>query len=191
MGCVLQQGRYAVSVVGSTLAYEVEVPDRVRVFQSKFLNTRSVDSDSPAGIFFIASAPAELTHLPANPCFDHSKHTIGPTVSDLAQALRRQPVLDVTRPVPVTVDGHQGLHLEVRIPEKVDTYRTCQNNTIKLFSTPDSSYEWHAGFIGLWWILDVDGARVVVNAQCDTTCSTDDLDTLNEMAASITFNRGQ
>jgi hypothetical protein len=188
---VLRQGRYAVPVVGSTLGYEVEVPDRVRAFQSRFLNTRSADSNSPAGIFFIASAPAEQTHLPANPCLDHTKHTIGPTVSDLAQALRRQPVLNVTRPLPVTVDGHQGLHLEVRIPDKVDTYRTCQNDTVKLFSTPDHSYQWDAGFIGLWWILDVDGKRVVVNAQCDTTCSSDDFDTLTGMAASISITRRQ
>jgi hypothetical protein len=109
-------------------------------------------------------------------------------VSDLAQALRRQPVLKVSKPDPVTVDGGRGRYVEVRIPETVDS-STCVDDTVALFSTGSDDWGWTEGFVGQWWILNVDGKRVVVNGQCDTACATDDFDTLTTMADSVTFTR--
>jgi len=183
---ILRQGRYAVRVT-PTLSYEVDVADRVKVLNGRFLNSRSASGSGWAGIFFVSTASAEGTTLPAHPCLNHvDKRMVGPSVSDLAGELRSQPVLEVTKPVPVALDGNRGLYLEVKIPDNVVT-DGCVDDTVELFSSGPDSWGWHQGFVGHWWILDVDGERVVVGPQCDTGCSKDDFDTLTEMAESVTF----
>ena len=176
----MQQGRYALQLT-STLGYQVDVPGQWNVVGGTFLN-----ADPRPSIFFVAPAPAS-TGLPLHPCRDHSTRAVGPTASDLARALRRQPVLDVTRPIPATLDGHRGLYVEVTIPDTVDT-DSCVRDTVSLFESggPDG-YAWQQGYVGRWWILDVDGERMVVMPQCDTDCTEDEFATLTTMAESITF----
>jgi hypothetical protein len=178
----MQQGRYALRLT-STLAYQVDVPDGWNVVGGTFLNAAPQSS-----IFFVAPAPVS-TGLPLHPCRDHTTRVVGPTVSDLTGALRRQPVLDVTEPVPVTLDGHRGLYVEVSIPETVETDR-CVDDRVSLFESggPDG-YIGQQGYVGRWWILDVDGERMVVMPQCDTGCTEDEFATLTTMAESITFTQ--
>jgi len=182
---ILRQGRYAVRVT-PTLSYEVYTPDQVKAVNGSFLNTRSASGSGWAGIFFVSTASAEGTILPAHPCRDHTGRVVGPTVSDLAGALRRQPLLDVSKPQVINVDGYQGLWVDVRIPIEVDA-STCVNDIVRLFSSGQDSWGWVEGFMGRWWILDVDGERVVVNAQCDTDCSKSDWRTLQAMLESVDF----
>lgn len=42
---------------------------------------------------------------------------------------------------------------------------------------------------GRWWVLEVDGERLVVMARCYDTCRELDLDTMSGMAESIEFQR--
>ena len=177
----MRQGRYALRL-SPTLGYQVDVPDLWTVVSGTFLNA-GPQSDA---IFFVAPAPAS-TGLALHPCRDHTTRVVGPTVSDLAGALRRQPVLDVTKPVPVTLDGYRGLYLEVTIPDEVDA-DSCVDDRVSLFESggPDG-YIGQDGYVGRWWILEVDGERIVVMPQCDTGCTEDDFDTLTTMAESITF----
>ena len=167
------------------------MPDLWAVTGGMFLT----DSSLQFSIFVVALAPATST-VPQHPCRDHTPTAVGPTVSDLAEALRRQPVLDVTKPVPVNLDGYRGLYLEVRIPGKVDADR-CADDWVSLYESggPDG-YAWKEdwaspgeAYVARWWILDVDGERVVVMPSCDTGCTEDDLDTLTTMAESITFTQ--
>ena len=183
---VLRQGRYTVRVTPS-LDYQVDVPDNYRALSGRFLNT-PVEGPS---IFFVAPAPADRTRLPVRPCRDHTTtKPVGPTVSDLAEALRDQPLLQVSKPVPVTLDSHKGLYLEVRIPLRVDP-RPCTDNKIALWSQGPDGWLWEPGYLGRWWILDVHGQRTVVMPQCDTTCPDTQLNTLTQMAESITFTTKQ
>lgn len=108
----LEQGRYALQV-SSSMSYEVDVPDRWRVHQGRFLNSPPQEKT----IFFVSSAPKKSTELPQHPCDDPTGTRVGPSVRDLANGLRDQPVLQVSEPDPVTVDGHDGLYVDVRIPE--------------------------------------------------------------------------
>ena len=180
----MQQGRYALQLT-STLAYQVDVPDQWNVVGGRFLN-----ADPQPSIFFVAPAPAS-TGLPLHPCRDHTTRVVGPTVRDLAGALRRQPVLDVTKPVPVALDGHRGLYLEVTIPDTVDT-DSCVDDRVSLFESggPDG-YVGQQGYVGRWWILEVDGERMVAMPQCDTGCTKDEFATLTTMAESITFTQDE
>jgi hypothetical protein len=180
----MQQGRYALHLT-STMAYQVDVPDQWNVVGGRFLN-----ADPHPSIFFVAPAPAS-TGLPLHPCRDHTTRVVGPTVSDLAGALRRQPVLDVSKPVPVTLDGHRGLYLEVTVPKTVDT-DSCVDDTVSLVESggPDG-YVAQQGYAGRWWILEVDGERMVVMPQCDTGCTEKEFATLTTMAESITFTHDE
>ena len=184
----MRQGRYAVEVTAS-LRYELDVPDRWKVLSGRFLNTPPSGASS---IFFASQAPADDTWLPRHPCRDHSVTPVGPDVADLAAGLRQQPVLQVSKPVAVTVDGYSGLYLEVRIPDEVDAGR-CVDDIVHLFSIGRNGdvlreeWQWEEGFVGRWWILDVDGKRIVVMPQCDTDCTAHDLNVLTTMAESVTF----
>jgi hypothetical protein len=177
----MRQGRYALRLT-PTLGYQVDVPDLWTAVSGRFLNA----GPKSEGLFFVAPAPSS-TGLAQHPCRDHTTRVVGPSVSDLAGALRRQPVLDVTNPVPTTLDGHRGLYLEVTIPDNLDT-GNCVDDRVSLFESggPDG-YIGQDGYVGRWWILDVDGERMVVMPQCETGCTNHDFDTLTTMAKSVTF----
>ena len=185
----MRQGRYAVHVT-PTLGYQVDVPDNWRALSGRFLST-PVES---ASVFHVAPALRNHTRLPAHPCRDHATRLVGPTVSHLARALRRQAVLKVTKPLPVTLGGRQGLYVKVTVPDNVDP-STCVEGSVTLFEGGDEAEDdgWvgDAGYVGHWWILDVHGERIVVMPQCDISCPAQDFDTLTTMAESITFTRGQ
>lgn len=189
----MRQGRYTVQVT-SSLSYELDVPDRWIAISGRFLNS----GPGTSSIFFVSQAPAADTWLPRHPCRDHSVTPVGPTVADLADGLRHQPVVQVSRPAPVTVDGYSGLYLEVTIPDDVDASR-CVDDIVHLFSLGKNAdilreeWQWEAGYVGRWWILDVDGQRIVVMPQCDSDndCTQHDLDVLTRMAESITFTRDE
>lgn len=189
----MRQGRYTVQVT-SSLSYELDVPDRWIAISGRFLNS----GPGTSSIFFVSQAPAADTWVPRHPCRDHSVTPVGPTVADLADGLRHQPVLQVSRPAPVTVDGYSGLYLEVTIPDDVDASR-CVDDIVHLFSLGKNAdilreeWQWEAGYVGRWWILDVDGQRIVVMPQCDSDndCTQHDLDVLTRMAESITFTRDE
>ena len=179
----MRSGRYAVRLT-PTLGYQVDVPDLWTMMSGRFLNA----GPKSEGLFFVAPAPSS-TGLAQHPCRDHTTKIVGPTVSDLAGALRRQPVLDVTKPIPGALAGYRGLYLEVTIPAEVDA-GSCADGYVSLFESggPDG-YVGYGGYVGRWWILEVDGERIVVMPEC-TVCTDDDLDILTTMAESVTFTRG-
>ncbi len=96
-----------------------------------------------------------------DPCSDAGEApSAGDTVESLAAALRAQELTTTTRPVRVTVDGHSGLYLEMTVPDDVD-YEKCRDGVLTvwehgpLFGEP---------LVERFWILDVDGQRVVLDA---------------------------
>lgn len=107
------------------------------------------------------------TRVPADPCnVDKPSKPLGPTVEDLAAALVSQQRTTTTEPVPVELDGHRGLYLELQSPKNFD-YAACRPEGGMLI--------WEAGEAvdgrGLeepatdrYWIMDVGGQRVVVTA---------------------------
>ena len=100
-----------------------------------------------------------------DPCVGVATVDPGPTVRDLADALRAQPGHRTTRPEPVGVDGHAGLYLEVTLPDQ-EKLNGCHNSRQTLWRT-DAGDE-YGGTVGntvsRLWILDVAGTRVVMVA---------------------------
>lgn len=89
---------------------------------------------------------------------------VGGSVEDLAAALTAQKVTRTTKPVPVSIDGHTGLYLELTTPTDFD-YKACNKNALYIWDTP--TVPSGARFIDEpgtdhYWILDVEGQRVVL-----------------------------
>jgi len=82
----------------------------------------------------------------------------GDTVEDLAAALAAQELTTATDPVPVTLDGHDGLYLEVSVPAQLD-YGTCREGGLVIW---DNAPAWSEPAVTRFWILDADGQRVVL-----------------------------
>ena len=181
----LGAGRYAVPQTDS-LFYEVEVFDGWDVFAGAFFNTSGISG----GIHFVSHAGSR-TGLPTHPCRDHTLTRVGPGVRGLADALARQPLLQVSTPRPVTVGGRNGLSLTVTVPPRVDSSQ-CESSAVVVYSPSgraDDAWQGGGGYVGRLWILDVDGERYVIHAECSTDCTGEEVDILIRMSESITFTR--
>ena len=180
----LSEGRYLVRVSPS-LAYEVSVPDQTRAFEGRFLNTPP-PGGSFGSIVFATPTPADDTWLPRHPCRDHTPTRVGPTVADFAEALTRQPGLNVSEPRPISMDGKDGLWVDVKSAEGL-VASTCEDATVSLFSAGSDDWEWDQELQARWYILDVDGDRVVVHDQC-IHCTAPHARAAQRMIESITFH---
>ncbi len=81
---------------------------------------------------------------------------VGPTVAEFVTALDTHPLLDVTTPVDVTVDGYSGKYLVLSAPAEISgcaRYRPIGGDTIYAQAP---AMRWHL------WALDVEGIRVVI-----------------------------
>jgi hypothetical protein len=180
----LVEGRYSVRV-SPALAYEVSVPDQTRAFEGRFLNTPP-PGGSIGSIVFATPAPADDTWLPRHPCRDHTPTPVGPSLADFAEALTRQPGLDVSEPRPIRMDGQDGLRVDIELAEGLVASK-CEDATVSLFSAGSDDWEWDQNLQARWYILDVDGERVVVHDQC-IHCTAPHARAAQRMVESITFH---
>ena len=141
------------------------------------------------GFFFVASLPNDRTELALHPCRDHSLALVGPTVRDFTRAMQDQPVWKVSSPRPVTLDGNKGLYFEIELPARVNPAR-CVDGAVSEYESGRNGMATTQSYRGRWWVLEVDGQRLVVMGRCYDTCSERDLDTMSAMAESITFQKG-
>src|SRR5688572_7630177 len=131
----------------------------------------SSDFSGGEGIFLIAAAQPGKTWLPTHPCLDRTRVPVGPSTRDLAEALRAQPTLRVTRPAEVTIGNKSGLHIRITVADRV-VPSGCVGGDVALYSTSPSGDDWWTLYGGAEaWILDVDGERWVILTNCDETCS--------------------
>ena len=177
-------GRYT-GRLSDSLRYEVDVPEGSQVFGGAFINT------SGGGLHFVAAAPRRSTALPKHPCRDHSYTAVGPTVSDLAEALSRQAVLEVSTPSPGHGGRHDGVGPDSRGPRRRATPSTaltiglsCTAAVPDLDATPGSQERATSGAGGSSTCTT---AADVVHAECSTSCSADEVTRLDQMVESMTF----
>ena len=184
-----KEGRYAVRLTPE-LVYEVDAPDMWEVYRGRYFSTS--DFSGGTGVFSV-DGPVTEAWLPAHPCRDRALVPVGPTARELADALAAQPVLEVTRPKPVSIAGGRGVYLEISIPDRVRP-RDCKREEVALFTTTRRREDWWdlpAGEVSAYWILDVDGQRFIAAGWCETTCVDADLEVLAGMAESVTFEGGK
>jgi hypothetical protein len=121
-----------------------------------------------------------VENLVSDGCSDHSwaDPAVGPSVDDLAVALADLAPFRVTSPPKdVTIYGYSGKHLELAVPDlpvkgEGDNRRFagCMGGTLESWIAPEAlggvfyGYNAEPGRTEEFWILDVDGTRLMIEA---------------------------
>lgn len=114
---------------------------------------------------------------------------IGASVKDFAAAMAAQKLTSVTKPVPVTLDGHQGLYLETTVPSGVKI-PDCEGGYYMFWQGSPGDADHSSGSPGTverTWVIDVDGERVVLVAITAPGATDAQADELTAMVESIRF----
>lgn len=111
------------------------------------------------------------------------------TVDELAAALAAQPSRDGSDPVDVTVGGHVGKHVTLHVPDDAN-FRECDQGTFASYGAnggePNRIHH-GPGQIDEFWILDVDGAFVILDAMYRADTSPELLEEMRGIAESAMF----
>ncbi|HEX7347809.1 MAG TPA: hypothetical protein VF253_13550 [Candidatus Limnocylindrales bacterium] len=131
----------------------------------------------------VGASITTVANLVTNGCTDHTwaDPPVGPTVDDLAAALANLTPFDVTSPpTDVTRFGYGGKHLEWTVPDlpvvKVgddaqftDCYRAKLKSWVAFVDTAEPGDAFYGytgpGYREEFWILDVEGTRLMIAAQ--------------------------
>lgn len=172
----LDAGRYRIAL-DDTLAFDVDVPDKTYSHSDGlFLSTGPV--------VLKTEIAGESYGVPDNACQNNYIEAVGPTVTDLVTAIRDTRPYRVSAPEHVRFAGARGTYLEIRIPAGYDA-TPCRYHRVALPGNPGTYNDLEPGYIGKWWILDVDGQRVVVQQNC--VCAPQRLDGAGSTPRSIAF----
>jgi len=173
----LAAGRYRIPL-GGTLSFDVTVPTE------SYAHDRGLFVATGNVVLKTEVAGADYG-VPADACTRHGIVPAGPGVDDLVQALRDLPPFHVSKPRMVTLGGTQATYLEATLPASVDVTQ-CSGGTVRLPGTAASAVDSPAGYVGHWWVLDVNGQRVVVQHAC-WECTAADVDAVTSIPESIAF----
>jgi hypothetical protein len=119
-----------------------------------------------------------VTNLVRHGCNDHSPAhpPVGPSVDDLAAALAHLAPFRVTSPPEdVTIHGYRGTYMELTVPDMPvahEGFTECLDDNLKSWSSPNLGPPGDDAFYGYtgpgyreeFWILDVEGTRVMIEA---------------------------
>jgi len=131
-----------------------------------------------------------VQNLVADGCVDHAvlDPAVGPTVDDLATAMTELEPFEVTAaPTDVTLFGYSGKHLAWKVPtslhtdataERYQTFSDCVAGQLQSWLSPYTApfYGYEApGHTEEFWILDVQGTRLVLIKDTSPGMSAQDL----------------
>jgi hypothetical protein len=144
-----------------------------------------------------------VTNLVRHGCRDHSwaDPPVGPSVKDLTTALADLAPFRVTSPPKdVTIYGYSGKHLELTVPDlpvegPVDdrSFAKCEEGHLKSWVAPvdtepgDAFYGYNGepGRTEEFWILDVDGTRLMIEANWSPASLREDVAEMRAILDSI------
>jgi hypothetical protein len=115
-----------------------------------------------------------VTNLVTHGCTDHrpADSAVGPRVDELANALSQLAPFEVTEaPRDVTLLGYQGKYLELTVPDLAvsgEQFTDCQNGELHSWFSENLDGSFHGydagpGRTEQFWILDVEGTRLVLS----------------------------
>jgi len=137
-------------------------------------------------------------YVPADPCewATTMPDTPATTVDEVVVALRGQASRDASEPVDITVDGHAGKSITLRVPDDAD-FRECDRNPPSADSEfctlteddPAVCHRYHQfpGQIDQLWSVDVNGEVAVIDATWGDATPAEGLAELRAILDSITF----
>lgn len=140
----------------------------------------------------------DVVDVYAHPCqWQGPRVHPGPTVDDLVAALMAQPLRNATEPVDVTIDGYHGKRLEWSVPIDI-AFTDCDvrdpggEPTFESWTATGWStdrYQQGPGQIDRLWILDVGGARLVIDAQFMPEATEQQVAELMQVVETLRFER--
>lgn len=179
-------GTYVMKPIGVNADYrpwaEIEVASDAFSQNGVFLTAGGETTFRGVGLWTIVEVAVE-------PCSDNTRFVYpGPTVADLANAFAAQPLTNASSPVQVSVDGYDGLYMEISVPTDIDI-SDCVNDQFLTFRADDGGPRFHQGRgqVDRLWILDVGGNRLVFDTSHMPDTSPEETAELTEIAESITF----
>lgn len=185
-GSALRAGTYVLAPFdepNDAMRFIVTVPDgwESALGQSGILPETGTEGPDGMALVFIM-----VNGLYSDPCHDNAAGEydviVGPTVEDLAAALREQSAYEASAPTEVTLGGYTGLRMDLQLPSELD-FATCDDGQFWVWDAAPYAQgpgnQWHL------WILDVEGARVVVLAEDFATTPPEDRAEMQEIIDSI------
>ncbi len=137
-----------------------------------------------------------MVNLVTDGCHDHlaADPPVGPTVDDLANALTELEPFEVTTPVEdVEIYGYRGKHLEWTVPEMA--FGRCDAGDVRSWVSlaqidtaerGDAFYGYTGpGYTEEFWILDVEGTRLMIAAERSPNSPPEDLAEQQDVLDSI------
>jgi hypothetical protein len=183
----LEPGRYVLPIEGGEphpLLPVISVPSGFTSFQG--VGVLSGEADLESRMVWAWDISGVWSH----PC-DAGKvvEIVGPTVKDLADALAAQPLRDGTEPVPVSIGEHDGLYVELSVPEgtRVDSCAGGRFDSWVEGGTGGGRWQQGPGQVDMLWVLDVDGDRVTLAAAHGPNASPQAVDDIRSMITTATF----
>ena len=156
----LEPGRWTMALWSDSEALPQAVVDVPAGYETPGGGVVYREGESPTGEVSFWT----VSEVYADACHDDEPVAVGPSVDDLADALVAQAGHHTSRPQPVTLDGHRGLHLQVTWPDQAGL-EGCRNSSLRLWRTGTAFYDSADPRTELTlWVLDVDGTRVVITS---------------------------
>jgi hypothetical protein len=174
----LRPGRYAIDPDGDAATTLRIVYDIPADGWSQWIGAAKFSDAGHTGVSITT-----VSNLVTDGCTDHAwrEPPIGPSVDDLATALTELAPFEVTSPPSdMTLAGYAGKHLAWTVPElSVEDagdrtrFTGCHNGQLKSWvafidaDQPGDAFYGYTGpgYVEDFWILDVDGARLMIAAE--------------------------
>jgi hypothetical protein len=140
-----------------------------------------------------------VTNVVEDGCTGHraADPPVGPTVDDMATALATLSPFDLTKaPSEVAIDGFRGKHLELSVPDIAfegladgNRFTGCTDGELWSWIGTPLGFAYygysHPGQVEEFWLLDVDGTRLMIQAIRSPGSSEGDLAELRSILDSI------
>ena len=140
-----------------------------------------------------------VTNVVQEGCTGHraADPPVGPTVEDMATALAGLSPFDLTKPPSdVTIDGFRGKHLELTVPDLAfeefddgNKFTDCTDGELWSYIGKPLGFAYygysHPGQVEEFWLLDVDGTRLMIVAGTSPGSSEGDIAELRSILGSI------
>mgnify|MGYP000259333260 CR=1 FL=1 len=130
-------------------------------------------------------------YVPSDPCRSEATKPASPatSVDDLVGRLAAQASRDASAPTDVSVGGYAGKSITLHVPDDA-VPSECEQGEFLSYGTEDvplERYHQGPGQIDELWVIDVDGAIVVIDAMYRPDTSADLVEELRAIARSATF----
>jgi hypothetical protein len=188
----LPEGPFALEDQG--MAMTLTIPASGWTFLSEFTaltKGEEVANLPEAAVLFWSWPAGTRFYVPGDPCRATSTRPDTPatTVDDFAAALATQASRDASQPVDATVGGYSGKSITLHVPKDA-VPDECELNEFVSYGTeqdPLNRYHQGPGQIDELWILDVDGAFVIIDAMYRPDTAKQLVEEMRTMAESTTF----